>query len=62
MEGLKKIVAIKASLNLGLSEELKVDFPEIIPVLRPLVENQVIKDSEWISGFTSGEGCFFLLI
>ena len=41
MEGLQKFVAIKASINLGLSaprEELKKAFPDIIPVKRPLVE------------------------
>jgi len=44
IEGLRKIFAIKASLNLGLSEELKVAFLNIIPVKRPLVVDQVIKD------------------
>jgi hypothetical protein len=40
MEGLNKIVAIKASMNRGhLSSELKVGFPNIIPVDRPLVLN-----------------------
>jgi hypothetical protein len=60
LEGLKKIVAIKATLNRGLSEELKVAFPLIIPVPRPLINpvNQVIPDPQWVAGFTSGEGCF----
>jgi len=44
IEGIQKIVAIKASLNLGLSDELKKAFPNIIPVTIPLVENQVIQD------------------
>jgi len=44
IEGLHKIVAIKASLNLGLSEELKVAFSNIIPMKRPLVIDQVIKN------------------
>ena len=30
-EGLRKIVAIKASMNMGLSEELKTAFPNITP-------------------------------
>ena len=38
IEGLQKIVAIRASLNLGLSDELKVAFTNIIPVSRSLVE------------------------
>jgi len=58
IEGLHKIVAIKASLNLGLSEELKVAFPSVIPVKKPLVVDQVITDPNWVAGFTSGEGCF----
>jgi hypothetical protein len=37
MEGLRKIVAIKASLNLGLSESLNKAFPNITPVPRPVV-------------------------
>jgi len=44
IEGLRKIVAIKASMHLGLSKELKVAFPNIIPVKRPLVVDQVITD------------------
>lgn len=38
-EGLSKIVAIKAAMNKGLSEKLKLAFPSVVPVLRPLVEN-----------------------
>lgn len=34
-EGIQKIIAIKASVNLGLAEELKVAFPNTIPVPRP---------------------------
>jgi hypothetical protein len=58
-EGLISIVNIRASLNLGLSGELKEAFPNVVPVKRPLVEDQVIRDSQWLAGFTSGEGCFF---
>jgi hypothetical protein len=35
MEGLKKILALKASINLGLSDQLNEAFPDIVPVLRP---------------------------
>jgi len=44
LEGLHKILALKGSLNLGLSEELKKNFPDIIKIERPLVENQKIMD------------------
>ena len=62
IEGLHKIVAIKASMNLGLSDKLKVAFPDVVPVERPIVETPKTIDSEWFAGFTSAEGCFFLKI
>ena len=45
-DGLKKILAIKASLNNGLSDELKAAFPNIIPVQRPIVKDQSIPDPD----------------
>ena len=59
-EGLMEIVAIKASMNRGLSEKLKLYFPDVVPVVRPIVENQKIKDPNWLVGFSSAEGCFFI--
>ena len=58
LEGLKKIIALKASLNLGLSDELKTNFSDISFVDRPLVEDQQIIAPNWLAGFSSGEGCF----
>jgi hypothetical protein len=43
-EGFNKILAIKASMNLGLSDELKLIFPNINPMLRPLPSENSIKD------------------
>lgn len=40
IEGLKKLVAIKAAMNLGLSSELKVGFPGVKPVERPIIVNK----------------------
>lgn len=57
--GLHKIVAIKASINLGLSKSLQAAFPDVIPVPRPLVKNPTL-DPEWIAGFASAEACFFV--
>jgi len=57
-EGLNKLVAIKASINLSLSDKLKTAFPNIIPIPLPKVTDRVIKDPNWLSGFTSGEGYF----
>jgi len=59
-EDFQKIVNLKASLNRGLSDELKEFFPDTIPVRRPSVEFLGIPDSNWLSGFVEGEGCFFI--
>ena len=63
LEGLQKIINIKATLNFGLSEELQLMFPETIPVPRPLALNEgretlEIPHSQWIAGFASAEGSF----
>ena len=58
IEGLREIVAIRASINRGLSSELEKAFPEIIPIKRPLVNNQTISDPNWLTGFATAEGCF----
>jgi hypothetical protein len=44
IEGFEKILSIKASLNLGLSDEFKIAFPKINPIVRPLVELPKIID------------------
>jgi len=44
IEGKRKIVNLRASMNNGLSDELKAAFPDTIPVQRPLVKDQIIKD------------------
>lgn len=61
-DGLCKIVGIKASMNRGLSPELKAAFPQVIPVKRPLVLYKYIQDPNWLAGFTSAEGCFIIKI
>ena len=63
-EGFIKIVAIKAAMNRGLSDELRAAFPGIVPAVRPLVENpqKQIIDPNWLAGFTSAEGCFYINI
>lgn len=61
-EGFRKILSIKASLNLGLSETLKQTFPEIVPVSRPKIEDQIIPDQYWLAGFVEAEECFYVSI
>jgi hypothetical protein len=53
IEGLKNILAIKASINRGLPETLKLALPEIIAVQRPIIQDQKINDPNWLAGFTS---------
>ena len=62
LEGLRQIVAIRASMNRGLSDELSAAFPGIVAVVRPLVENPKIHDLQWLAGFVAGEGSFMVKI
>jgi hypothetical protein len=58
IKGLKKIINIKASMNLGISEIIKSEFSQINPVERPIIQTKNIPDPQWVSGFVSGEGNF----
>jgi hypothetical protein len=42
VEGLNQIINIKASMNLGLSERLKTEFPGYTAVNRPVINNDNI--------------------
>ena len=59
VEGLNQIVNLKASMNLGLSDKLKSEFPGYRAVERPVIncDNAIINPS-WLSGFVSAEGNF----
>jgi hypothetical protein len=39
---------------------LQIAFPDVIPKIRPLVVNKTIADPQWLAGFASAEGCFFV--
>ena len=62
MEGLQKIINIKAAMNKGLSNELKSNFFNVNIVDRPLILTKNIVDNNWIAGFVSGEGNFDIYI
>lgn len=62
LDGLNKILSYKASLNLGLSEELKEKFSKIEAVKRPLIINKDIPSPFWVAGFSTGDGSFYLVI
>lgn len=44
-----------------MSDEIKIAFPNTIPVNKPKVENQKIPHPQWIAGFSTGEGCFLVI-
>jgi hypothetical protein len=63
VEGLIKIVSIKASINWGLSENLASAFPSAIAVERALISLKTVNTtSYWLAGFTSGEGSFIVTV
>lgn len=62
MEGLINIVSLRVSLNKGLPEELKVAFPNLNIIDRPVNSNTLINDPNWLAGFFSGEACFLVSI
>lgn len=62
LDGINQIISITASMNKGLTPALKTVFPNIIPVQRPQITDQTIKDPHWLSGFVDGEGCFYLKV
>ena len=59
VEGLNQIVNLKASMNLGLSDKLKLEFPRYRVMDRSVIycDNPII-NSSWLSGFVSAEGNF----
>ena len=60
LDGILRIVSIKASMNSGLSDKLTIQFPTVIPELRPKVNSAVVMDPNWLAGFVDGEGCFYV--
>ena len=57
LEGLKKILELRAPLNKGFSPELEKAFPNIIAVARPFVQVPVNIDKNWFVGFiVAGRG------
>nr|WPM94704.1 hypothetical protein [Ceratocystis fimbriata]WPM94756.1 hypothetical protein [Ceratocystis fimbriata] len=61
-KGLMELIAIKAVMNRGLSDDLKLAFPNLVPCLRPEVPLVKISDFHWLAGFTEAEGCFSVVL
>lgn len=55
-----KLLSLKASINWGLSEKLKNEYPLIVPAKRPEFEFDKPFDPNWIAGFVSGHGSFIV--
>lgn len=59
LEGIQKIVNLKASMNKGLTDALKQAFPNTLPIPRPVIDKSLcIINPCWLSGFIDGEGSF----
>ena len=56
IEGLIKLVEIKALINKGLPDQFKEAFPKLNKGRCEVLKE--IPDPNWIAGFTSGEGSF----
>lgn len=61
-EGLDKIVAIKASMNWGLSEDIKKAFPDVSAYERPSFKLPSVFDCNWLAGFAEGESNFAIRV
>jgi hypothetical protein len=59
-EGLQKIINIRASMNRGLSDSLRANFPDTNPTPRPIINYEGIPHPNWLVGFVDGEGCFYV--
>lgn len=62
LEGYKRCLSLKASLNKGLSFSLIQNFGPIVEIERPQVVQPKNLDPHWQSGFTAGDGSFFICI
>ena len=63
LEGIQKIVNLKASMNKGLTDALKQAFPETKPIPRPVIDKSLCTINPWwLAGFIDGEGSFSVSI
>lgn len=61
-DSLRNIVNLRASLNRGVSKKLHSDFPDIQKVSRSKANLPTLVNYNWLAGFFSGDGCFFIKI
>jgi len=62
-DGIIEIIKLKSHMNLGLSNKLKSDIPELGHCLKKEIVNEKVNiNPYWLVGFVDGEGCFFVSI
>ena len=60
-KGLEQIVSYKTAMNFGKSSKLKLSFPNVILMKRPLVKiNDIPLNPFWVTGFVEAEGSFYI--
>ena len=59
--GLENILSIRSVLNWGLTDKLKLYFPDIIPAITEYSISNNPLDPDWISGFSDGESSFYVV-
>jgi len=63
LEGLEKLISIKGAINNGLPDKLRQAFPNVIPMVRPnYLPSKNSLNPQWVSGFTEGDGSFYVSI
>jgi len=65
LKGIQKIMNTRASMNWGLSDQLKKAFPNTIPIIkeqRVINYNILVHSKKWIAGFSTGESNFYIAI
>lgn len=60
VDGLLKIISLRASLKVGLSTALKIAFPNVIPAVIPTYNVGSELQPHFIAGFLSAEANFFI--
>lgn len=63
LKGLEKFISIKGAINNGLPDRLIEAFPGVVPMVRPTyLPNKIPLNPQWVSGFTEGDGSFYVSV